>query len=291
MDMIIRFKRLYPFETVMSYPFQKDPFETVDSNCFKRLILSNKMLFVAVSCTTPVAFFCDLWQFVFVIISVRIYSRMTTNNKSKSNPYSQQHQSSKFGIQHFFQCHSHSQDNPNPNPNPNPQSPNPINDSIQNPQPVDDVIHVSPEICKSLSLKPRFNFSPGMSIKQSQDDGGDEITWKISPVNDKLQVVSKDIINQLLNDSSSSSPANIRQLSLHKNSLALSSANGFACKTPQDLDFQDTLPHINTQHSPFRTPPSLPSCHDKLANDVKCNGSPDHLGQHKKASLQLLDQV
>ncbi|GAV87672.1 Cas_Cas4 domain-containing protein/Dna2 domain-containing protein/AAA_11 domain-containing protein/AAA_12 domain-containing protein [Cephalotus follicularis] len=229
-------------------------------------------------------------------------SSTTTNKKSKSNPYSQQQQSSKFGIQHFFQRHSHShsqsQDNPKPNPipkpnpNPNPQSPNPINDSIQNPQPLDDVIHVSPEICKSLSLKPRFNFSPGMIIKQSQDDGGDEVTWKISPVNDKLQAVSKDIINQLLNDSSSSS-ANIRQLSLHKNSLALSSANGFACKMPQDLDFRDTLPHINTQHSPFRTPPSLPSCHDKLANDVKCNGSPDHLGlrQHKKALLQLLDQV
>ena len=28
-------------------------------------------------------------------------------------------------------------------------------------------------------------------IKQSQDDGGDEVTWRTSPVNERLKAVSK----------------------------------------------------------------------------------------------------
>lgn len=78
--------------------------------------------------------------------------------------------------------------------------------------------HVSPEASKSMTLK-KFKFSPGMVtvflfyfickfrslvgnyvecdwwdwqlIKQSQDDGGDEVTWKISPVNERLQAMTK----------------------------------------------------------------------------------------------------
>jgi len=46
--------------------------------------------------------------------------------------------------------------------------------------------------------------------------------------------------------------------------------------------------------SPFRTPPSLPySCTEQLIAGITGNGGPDQLeaGQHKKALLDLLDQV
>lgn len=59
-------------------------------------------------------------------------------------------------------------------------------------------------------------------IKQSQDDGGDEVTWRISPVNERLQAVSKQIptaIQVFPNDSSSKSKLNsfnIRSCSLNQ---------------------------------------------------------------------------
>ncbi|KAK4791943.1 hypothetical protein SAY86_022378 [Trapa natans] len=75
-------------------------------------------------------------------------------------------------------------------------------------------LEVSPEISKSMPRK-LFKFSPGMLIKQSQDDGGEEVTWKISPVNERLQAVSKKMpeIIKVLAESSKLRSTYIRQCS------------------------------------------------------------------------------
>ncbi|XP_058204643.1 DNA replication ATP-dependent helicase/nuclease JHS1 isoform X2 [Rhododendron vialii] len=184
---------------------------------------------------------------------------------------------------------------------------------------------VSPEICKSVSVK-RFKFSPGMLIKQSQDDGGDEITWKISPVNDRLHAVSKHLpdmvkvlaessrINSLdfhhcqLNKSSPRSPGKIEKWlsspplkSTEKSSL---STNGVSLKrfNPNlDIGFHRSQENSNDNSntcvtnspSPFKTPPSLSYCHDKPDDGAGPHETTDQLDsrQHKKALLELLDQV
>ncbi|KAL0547963.1 hypothetical protein IC582_012402 [Cucumis melo] len=183
---------------------------------------------------------------------------------------------------------------------------------------------LSPEFSKSVSLK-RFKFSPGMLIKQSQDEGTrtDEITWKISPVNERLQAVSKQLPEtiRVLANSSRLSSLRIRQCSRNKTSSVepgnfeqLSSPNPKPSERSMASLNKTGLKRVNPKHdvepngvandslsgsivanspSPFQTPPSLSYC-DKVANDVAaCNEAPDHpiLRPHKKALLELLDQV
>ncbi|KAJ8438485.1 hypothetical protein Cgig2_008972 [Carnegiea gigantea] len=162
----------------------------------------------------------------------------------------------------------------------------------------EDVSEVSPEVSKRMPRK-RFKFSPGM------DDGGEEVTWKISPVNERLQAISKlapDVVKALA-DASRLNSSSFQQLSddanpldsqgkveerhsvhileMHEKSPMLS--NGATLKRRSQtedmnvnsrdgnvMDLKD-LGDCSTQ-SPFRTPPSL-SYH------------PD------KALLELLDQV
>ncbi|XP_059451094.1 DNA replication ATP-dependent helicase/nuclease JHS1 isoform X1 [Corylus avellana] len=186
----------------------------------------------------------------------------------------------------------------------------------------ENLSEVSPEVSKSVSLK-RFKFSPGMLIKQSQDDGGDEVTWKISPVNEKLQAVSKRIpeMMKVLADSSRLNALHLCQCSQNKispgtagkvekwlsspskkadeKSLVSTNRVGLKRVNPdRDMDLYGnenelTSTGVASRQSPFRTPPSLSYCHDKIANGVACNGASDQLGlrQHKKALLELLDQV
>ncbi|KAK7256275.1 hypothetical protein RIF29_29716 [Crotalaria pallida] len=183
---------------------------------------------------------------------------------------------------------------------------------------------VSPEISKSLSLK-RFKFSPGMFIKQSQDDGVDEVTWKISPVNERLQAVSKQMpaIIKALADSSRINLMPIRSCSEDKASLDKDGKveKLFTSPTPQlsakgllsmsklrlkrinpdhdvDSDINVTTVRnslVSRGQSPFRTPPSLSYCSDKmqLVEDIEHSGPSDnlYLRPHKKALLELLDQV
>ncbi|KAJ0052412.1 hypothetical protein Pint_00020 [Pistacia integerrima] len=149
----------------------------------------------------------------------KLNSSTVKKSQSLSSP---QIQPTKFGIQHFFERHTQNSKNVavsstplNPHPhflNSNPKSAshslstqNPPDSSLHN-TPPDDM--VSPEISKSLPLK-RFKFSPGMLIKQSQDDGGDEITWKISPVNEKLQ-------SRVVSNSSRLNSSTIRQCCLNQ---------------------------------------------------------------------------
>uniref|UniRef100_A0A7N0U5B7 DNA replication ATP-dependent helicase/nuclease n=1 Tax=Kalanchoe fedtschenkoi TaxID=63787 RepID=A0A7N0U5B7_KALFE len=176
----------------------------------------------------------------------------------------------------------------------------------------------SPGVSGVKSDLKRFKFSPGMLIKQSQDDGGDEVTWKISPVNDRLQAVSKrmpDVI-KVLADASRRSFSNLRHCSLNKDNPGatgdvktekrLSSPpakagdrsqmlvnNGVDIKKVDEVCTVENMSNVINRDSPFRTPPSLPYCHEKHSDDLTCNGASDPLGfrQHKKALLELLDQV
>lgn len=180
---------------------------------------------------------------------------------------------------------------------------------------------VSPEMMKSLSVK-RFKFSPGMLIKQSQDDGGDEVTWKISPVNERLQTVSKHMPEtiKVLAESSRLNSSYIQQCSQIKSTREAAGSGGMCLSSPfkkasgrsccaNSLGVKGVNPDKNADHegksgevittqvasqqSPFQTPPSLSYCQDKPANSTACNGVLNELGlrQHKKALLELLDQV
>ncbi|KAF7844965.1 DNA replication ATP-dependent helicase/nuclease DNA2 isoform X1 [Senna tora] len=182
----------------------------------------------------------------------------------------------------------------------------------------ENLTDVSPEISKTVAHK-RFKFSPGMFIKQSQDEGIDEVTWKISPVNERLQAVSKHTpqIIQALADSSkinllpiansSEDKAKFEKLlaspipKVAERSIVSKNKRGLKRINPdQDMGFNVNATNMSSsgvtrEQSPFRTPPSLSFCPDKmqLVRDVEHNGSSDqfYLRQHKKALLELLDQV
>ncbi|WJX75871.1 DNA helicase [Trifolium repens] len=268
----------------------------------------------------------------------------TSSSSKKPNP-----QPSKYGIQHFFDRHATQQQSQKLQSNnstsqavasdslPPPGKPKdadaPSGASLQGSTPNDSVLpavtdvtdnlsEVSPEISKSMSRK-RFKFSPGMFIKQSQDDGADEVTWKISPVNERLQAVSKHTpkIIQALADSSRANMLLIQRCSEDKTSLdkgakveqlLITPTPSASAKAPlslsklglkklnpdRDVDFNcnpTTLSNssVSADRNPFRTPPSLSCRVDKLAKDAEHNGPSDQpfLRQHKKVLLELLDQV
>ncbi|XP_048233494.1 DNA replication ATP-dependent helicase/nuclease JHS1 isoform X3 [Ricinus communis] len=242
-------------------------------------------------------------------------SSSSATKKSNSN----QQQPSKYGIQHFFQRQTQVSQNPKGTPTsngnvepdsatrasvfPNPKPPITI-DGPSSPIALpntrnhrDNPDYISPEISKSLPLDlRRFKFSPGMLIKQSQDDGGDEITWKISPVNQRLEAVSKHIPSLIkpFPDSLPMRPCSFNlQTSLDKKVSSPTQIQEVAANRLALSTFQDKPSHA-TPHTPFRTPPSLSYSHHSLANDAECNGvllDQPTLRQHKKALLELLDQV
>ncbi|KAF8379126.1 hypothetical protein HHK36_028555 [Tetracentron sinense] len=124
---------------------------------------------------------------------------------SKKSTLNLQSQPSKFGIQHFFERHTQNASSTSQNPkNVQTSQTTDTNNHSQDTPPAnlptatvastitakENSTEVSPEISKQVSLK-RFKFSPGMLIKQSQDDGGDDVTWRISPVNERLQAVTR----------------------------------------------------------------------------------------------------
>ncbi|KAL2892648.1 DNA replication ATP-dependent helicase/nuclease DNA2 [Bienertia sinuspersici] len=190
----------------------------------------------------------------------------------------------------------------------------------------DDVTEVSPEISKCLPSK-RFKFSPGMIINQSQDDGGEEVTWKITPVNERLQAISKlapDVVKALA-DASRLNSSSFQQMP--DNAYSHSSKRKVHEEHPMpttevpeksstlrdglvlergrhgqhaDVDNQNgNVPELSNSgalstQSPFKTPPSLSYQHDKPTESAGCKGVPREcmgLRQHKKALIDLLDQV
>ncbi|KAL6651284.1 hypothetical protein ACP70R_010209 [Stipagrostis hirtigluma subsp. patula] len=215
-------------------------------------------------------------------------------SSSKKPPPSQPSQPAKFGIQFFFDRQTQASQNakrqkPDP-PAPPPPPPPP-------PPPDEEPAEVSPEVTKTLAPK-RVRFSPGMLIKQSQDDGGGEVvTWKISPVNNRLRTVkSRHFAGMALhpcsNNEKNSSLEAMKKW--HSSPLGLSRCtasgrnSGVSGSDPVGCD------GVEDSQSPFRTPPSLSyGCSLQLNGCVTSEGGPEQLGagQHKKALLDLLDQV
>ncbi|KAL6559283.1 hypothetical protein OROGR_004400 [Orobanche gracilis] len=188
-------------------------------------------------------------------------------------------------------------------------------------------LDVSPEASKSLSVK-RFKFSPGMLIKQSQDDIDNEVTWKISPINERLLAISKNLPGRIrvVADTASFNSRIFQPCSQKKVQTSprmsgklekwLSSPSVKADKKYLTCSEGQASRKINPSHdsnchrnnryinsvdksevpytqSPFSTPPSLSCCHGKALEDVDCSRALDQLGsrQHKKALIELLDQV
>ncbi|CAN6486391.1 unnamed protein product [Victoria cruziana] len=243
-------------------------------------------------------------------------------------------QPSKFGIEHFFARHSQAVSvSQAPRPEPDPvavsQDQTPPAD-LPPPQTADDREELpggSPEVPDGVSVK-RFKFSPGALVKQSQDDGGDEVTWKISPLIDKLPAPQKNLSDmmKILSDASRFDVSSIQPCAQEKmkNSSAstgklekwLSSptlrAHGRSAKVPRKVSFREigSEKEKKTQHpevvngentvcasaieqSPFRTPPStLYSSHEYING---CTGgvASHQLAPrlHRKTLLELLDQV
>uniref|UniRef100_A0A453CXH3 DNA helicase n=1 Tax=Aegilops tauschii subsp. strangulata TaxID=200361 RepID=A0A453CXH3_AEGTS len=215
---------------------------------------------------------------------------------SKKPPPSQPSQPpAKFGILHFFERHQSQAASQNPkrqkpvaNPDPMPPPPPP-----PPPPPEEELSEVSPEVTKTLAPK-RVKFSPGMLIKQSQDDGGGEVvTWKISPVNDRLR--TRQLPGMALHPCSNTEKHSSLEAmkKWHSSPLGLSRCTASA----RNLSVCGIGPGGGDgmeDQSPFRTPPSLPySFTEPLNAGITCDGGPDQLeaGQHKKALLDLLDQV
>ncbi|RDX75612.1 DNA replication ATP-dependent helicase/nuclease DNA2, partial [Mucuna pruriens] len=195
-------------------------------------------------------------------------------------------QPSKFGIQHFFDRASQK------------QHLQPNTDTISN-------TNDAAESTNQVSPQTRFKFSPGMLVRQSQDDAVDEVTWKISPVNERLQAVSKhtpEVIKAL----AASSKINLSPIRRHAGEEARTFFSLFlqfdkaTSPTPKASLVRSSFKRINsarelTGQSPFRTPPSLSHCSDKvqLAKDIDRSTPCDQLflRPNKKALLELLDQV
>ncbi|MCL7029277.1 hypothetical protein MKW94_019287, partial [Papaver nudicaule] len=259
----------------------------------------------------------------------------TSSSTKKSNQIPQQSQPS---IVQIFERHSQNSQKPknvktstapinNPSRFSTPPDPPPNTDAISSKSVVtaDEVCEISPETSKSVSFK-RFKFSPGMLIKQSQDDGVEDVTWRVSPVNDRLQAVSKRLPDtiRVLADASRLNASSFRQCS-NKESCSTSGAKlekwlssptlkpierslVFSNDAPlRKVDQnQDMEVHISrgrtedkknaivvSQQSPFHTPPSVSYSSDVSVNGSVCKGASDQLGsrQNRKALLELLDQV
>ncbi|XP_057807552.1 DNA replication ATP-dependent helicase/nuclease JHS1 isoform X2 [Salvia miltiorrhiza] len=188
-------------------------------------------------------------------------------------------------------------------------------------------LEVTPETSKSVSVK-RFKFSPGMLIKQSQDDMVDEVTWKISPVNERLHAMSKNLPGRIrvLADSTRFNSMNFQEcsqekvkispnmsgklekwlssppLKAHKKPLIcsdglasrkLNQGHDLSCHGHQRISNSTDKSELRDSQSPFTTPPSLSCCPDKAVEEVDLKGVSNQLGsrQHKKALIELLDQV
>ncbi|KAK9065396.1 hypothetical protein SSX86_016779 [Deinandra increscens subsp. villosa] len=247
----------------------------------------------------------------------------TTNQQSDPGKRSDPVSIDGFAVRHQANCSSDLGTNPrNDSKNSkNPSQSTPTEDLI----PADrdngsgNQLEISPEFCKSIPRK-RIKFSPGMLIQQSQDDGGDEITWRISPVNERLHALTKNLGDgrKVLKECSRFNITKFKQSSDNKLSPCsavkleklLSSPHVKAAESSskflkglnlegRNLD-QDMISCSNNEkatdknnttfRSPFTTPPSR---HDKTSDSIDTNGESSQLGsrQHKKALLDLLDQV
>ncbi|CAH8383900.1 unnamed protein product [Eruca vesicaria subsp. sativa] len=249
-------------------------------------------------------------------------SALKPNKQSSAN---QSSQPSSVGIQQLFQRHiQNSQSTSNTlASNPVVSTPqNPLSTVDEKPDESKDVdqqeqlTEASPEVSRNAK---RFKFSPGMLIKQSQDDGGEEITWKISPIDQRLRAAAKQVpkMMDLTENSVGVKSSTLRPCSLDKvvqkqcptSDITskveqwLSSPSKKAFKRPANRVTERVNPSLDAEfetantsssgNSPFKTPPSLSCSHNKLPCTVTCSAAcgSTGTGQHKKALLELLDQV
>ncbi|KAG5021065.1 hypothetical protein JHK87_016920 [Glycine soja] len=178
-------------------------------------------------------------------------------NLQQQQQQQQQQPPSKFGIQHFFERASQKQQHLQPHTTTTTTTANAPPPEEQQPP-------------NEVSPQTRFKFSPGMLVKQSQDEVVDEVTWKISPVNERLQAVSK-YTPEVIKALAASSKINLSPIRSSGNKetcldKVITSPNP---KVPLSFKRISSARDVSGQ-SPFRTPPSY---------------RPD------KALLELLDQV
>ncbi|URE05999.1 DNA replication factor Dna2 [Musa troglodytarum] len=260
-------------------------------------------------------------------------SSSSSASSRRTNQSQQPSQPSKFGIQHFFERHSQSQaaasssssnpPDPIPDRNLNPPQPGPA--AADKPPRLDapseggqsSSWQISPEAAKSVTNK-RVRFSPGMS----QDDGGDAVTWKISPVNERLQSISSKQLPRMMRISreaprpqeSTLRPCSLKQVPSCSNSKLekwlSSSATMASVKSlsfSREVLFEESDDYGSHESnddpknatavdfkSSFRTPPSMPyGSKEQLIGGVGCNEETEQLGSqvYRKALLDLLDQV
>lgn len=137
-----------------------------------------------------------------------------------------------------------------------------------------------------------------MLIKQSQDDGAAEVvTWKISPVNHRLGTAkSRQFLGMALhpcsNNEKNSSLEAMKKW--HSSPLGLSRCTASGRNSGIIGSALAGCDGVDDSQSPFRTPPSLSyGCSEQLNGGGTSEGGLEPLGagQHKKALLDLLDQV
>ncbi|XP_020682385.1 DNA replication ATP-dependent helicase/nuclease DNA2 isoform X1 [Dendrobium catenatum] len=267
----------------------------------------------------------------------------SSSSTRKANLSRQQLPTSKYGIQHFFERHSQTQAassssctldvskpvlNPNSKPAPNPSSNVDLSPTSSKPSPADlpqpaamadseeKLSPVSPEFTKNVPFK-RFKFSPRLLIKQSQDDGGDDITWKISPLNERLRPLNAKqlpTITSMLSDqprpiasfihpcmqkqNSSCSPAARLEKWLSSPTVkdtggSLSSSRKLSLEQEIEMCHGNESACMETSSKVFQTPPSALYDGSKCTVGMFSNGESDELGfgKHHKAFIELLDQV
>ncbi|XP_066344355.1 DNA replication ATP-dependent helicase/nuclease JHS1-like [Miscanthus floridulus] len=209
---------------------------------------------------------------------------------SKKPQPSQPSQPAKFGIPHFFERQTQASQNAK-RQKPDPPAPPP-----PPPPPEEEPSEVSPEVTKTLAPK-RVRFSPGMLIKQSQDDGAAEVvTWKLSPVNHRLGTAkSKQFLGMAPHPYSSEKNSSLEAMKKwHSSPLGLSRCTTSGRNSGVLGSALVGCDGVEDTQSPFRTPPSLSyGCNEQLSSGVTSEGDLEPLGagQHKKALLDLLDQV
>ncbi|KAL8105138.1 hypothetical protein AgCh_029069 [Apium graveolens] len=94
-----------------------------------------------------------------------------------------------------------------------------------------------------------FLFFLFVLIKQSQDEEGDEVTWRISPVNERLDAKSKQLpgVMRVLADSTRLNSTSIQKCSLNKDSVTSSGKlEKWLSSPPPKTDLQYISPRPHT---------------------------------------------
>eukprot|EP01018_Ginkgo_biloba_P039983 Gb_09620 [translate_table: standard] len=227
-------------------------------------------------------------------------SSSTSSRRSHNNASSQP---AKFGIQHFFGKFSQTSSTPSTTQTQNAQPTPPASEQQDSSLPevdsnASDACDYSPIVTKQEPNK-RMRFSPGMLIKQSQDYGGDEVTWKLSPVSERLRTVAKNgpDMNKILLSASKLNANQIRPCSQNSPSLAgkleqwLSTPTMKAlAKRSKSLSNGDSFDIVDNNKENILFPADVES---KAAESEINRGTSNELDprQHRKALLEILDQV